>query len=42
MKAHRKQAEGTALIEVIQRAADLVGHDLPEEYKAMSSTEARA
>jgi CO/xanthine dehydrogenase Mo-binding subunit len=41
MKAHRKLAEGTALIEVIQRAADLVGHDLPEEYKAMSSTEAR-
>jgi CO/xanthine dehydrogenase Mo-binding subunit len=41
MKAHRKIAEGTALIEVIQRAADLVGHELPEEYKAMSSTEAR-
>jgi CO/xanthine dehydrogenase Mo-binding subunit len=41
MKAHRKRAEGTALIEVIQRAADLVGHDLPDEYKAMSSTEAR-
>jgi CO/xanthine dehydrogenase Mo-binding subunit len=42
MKAHRKRAEGTALIEVIQRAADLVGHDLPDEYRAMSSTEARA
>ena len=41
MKAHRKRAEGTALIEVIQRAAELVGHDLPEEYKAMSSSEAR-
>jgi CO/xanthine dehydrogenase Mo-binding subunit len=41
MKAHRKRAEGTALIEVIQRAADLVGHDLPDEYKAMSSSEAR-
>jgi len=41
MKAHQKLAEGTALIEVIQRAADLVGHDLPEEFKAMSSTEAR-
>jgi len=41
MKAHRKLAEGTALIEVIQRAADLVGHELPESYKAMSSTEAR-
>ena len=23
------------------QAADLVGHELPEEYKAMSSTEAR-
>jgi CO/xanthine dehydrogenase Mo-binding subunit len=41
MKAHRKIAEGTALIEVIQEAAELVGHDLPAEYKAMSSTEAR-
>jgi CO/xanthine dehydrogenase Mo-binding subunit len=41
MKAHRKVAEGTALIEVIQRAADLVGHELPAEYRAMSSTEAR-
>ena len=28
MKAHRKIASGTALIEVIQRAAELVGHDL--------------
>ncbi len=37
MKAHRKVASGTALIEVIQRAAALVGHDLPEEYRAMSS-----
>ena len=41
MKAHRKIAEGTALIEVIQKAAELVGHELPEEYRAMSSTEAR-
>jgi len=37
MKAHRKLAEGTALIEVIQKAADLVGHDLPDEYRSMSS-----
>ncbi|MEV4343234.1 molybdopterin cofactor-binding domain-containing protein [Actinoplanes sp. NPDC049596] len=37
MKAHRKVAEGTALIEVIQRAAALVGHELPEEYLAMTS-----
>ena len=28
MKAHRKIAEGTALIEVMQRAAGLVGHEL--------------
>jgi CO/xanthine dehydrogenase Mo-binding subunit len=41
MKAHRKRAEGTALIEVIQRAAELVGHELPGEYRAMSSAEAR-
>jgi CO/xanthine dehydrogenase Mo-binding subunit len=41
MKAHRKRAEGTALIEVIQRAAELVGHELPADYRAMSSTEAR-
>ncbi|MFB9475234.1 xanthine dehydrogenase family protein molybdopterin-binding subunit [Nonomuraea salmonea] len=39
MKAHRKIASGTALVEVIQRAADLVGHELPPEYRAMSSTE---
>ncbi len=37
MKAHRKLAEGTALIEVIQKAADLVGHELPDEYRSMSS-----
>ncbi|MEA2273154.1 MAG: hypothetical protein QOI98_1862 [Solirubrobacteraceae bacterium] len=41
MKAHRKIAEGTALIEVIQKAAEMVGHELPAEYRAMSSTEAR-
>src|SRR4030095_11124606 len=28
LKAHRKRAEGTALIEVIQKAAEMVGHDL--------------
>jgi len=37
MKAHRKVASGTALIEVIQRAAELAGHELPAEYRAMSS-----
>jgi CO/xanthine dehydrogenase Mo-binding subunit len=41
MKAHRKVAEGTALIEVIQKAAELVDHPLQEEYRAMSSQEAR-
>jgi CO/xanthine dehydrogenase Mo-binding subunit len=29
MKAHRKVAEGTALVEVIQKAAEMVGHELP-------------
>jgi CO/xanthine dehydrogenase Mo-binding subunit len=41
MKAHRKRAEGTALIEVIQRAAELVGHDLPDQYRQLSSTTPR-
>jgi len=41
LKAHRKVASGTALIEVIQRAAALVGHELPEEYRAMSSSTPR-
>ena len=41
LKAHRKVASGTALIEVIQRAAELVGHELPEEYRALSSTTPR-
>jgi CO/xanthine dehydrogenase Mo-binding subunit len=37
MTAHRKPAEGTALIEVIQKAAEMVGHDLPAEFREMSS-----
>lgn len=41
MKAHRKVAEGTALIEVMQKAASLVGHDLPAEYHSLSSVEGR-
>jgi CO/xanthine dehydrogenase Mo-binding subunit len=41
MKAHRKVASGTALIEVIQRAAELSGHELPAEFRQMSSTEGR-
>src|SRR3954452_13056723 len=41
MKAHRKVASGTALIEVIQKAADMVEHELPDEFRSLSSTEAR-
>ena len=41
MKAHHKVAEGTAIIEVIQKAAEQVGHALPDEYLAMSSKEGR-
>lgn len=41
MKAHQKVAEGTALIEVIQKAAELVGHELPGELRALSSREGR-
>jgi CO/xanthine dehydrogenase Mo-binding subunit len=37
MKAHRKVAEGTALVEVIQKAAQMVGHELPDAYRRMSS-----
>ena len=37
MKAHRKVASGTALIEVIQKAAEMVGHELPQEYRGMRS-----
>jgi CO/xanthine dehydrogenase Mo-binding subunit len=38
MKAHRKLAEGTALVEVVQKAAEMAGHELPERYRRMSST----
>jgi hypothetical protein len=37
MKAHRKIVEGASLVEVIQRAAELVGHSLPEDCQRMSS-----
>jgi CO/xanthine dehydrogenase Mo-binding subunit len=37
MKAHRKEVEGAALVEVMQEAAKLVGHALPERFKKMSS-----
>ena len=38
LKAHRKVAEGTALVEVIQKVAEMAGHELPETYRRMSST----
>jgi CO/xanthine dehydrogenase Mo-binding subunit len=37
MKPHQKVVEDATLIEVMQRAAEMVGHDLPEAYKQMSS-----
>jgi CO/xanthine dehydrogenase Mo-binding subunit len=39
MKPHQKVVEDATLIEVMQAAAELVGHELPEEYKQMSSWE---
>lgn len=38
MKAHRKKAEGTALVEVIQAAAKRTGHALAPRFMNMSST----
>ncbi len=37
MKAHRKIVEGAALIEVMQRAAELVDHELPAQSRSLSS-----
>jgi len=37
MKPHQKVVVDATLIEVMQAAAELVGNDLPEEYKQMSS-----
>ena len=37
MKAHRKIVEGAALVEVMQRAAELVDHELPQDCLKMSS-----
>ena len=37
MKPHQKVVEDATLIEVMQAAAELVGHELPEEFKKMSS-----
>jgi len=41
MKAHQKVATGTALIEVVQRAAELVGYELTPADRALSSTTPR-
>jgi CO/xanthine dehydrogenase Mo-binding subunit len=37
MKPHRKLAEDATLIETMQAAAVLVGHELPDDLKAMTS-----
>jgi CO/xanthine dehydrogenase Mo-binding subunit len=37
MKPHRKLVEDATLIETMQAAATLVGHELPDEFKAMTS-----
>jgi CO/xanthine dehydrogenase Mo-binding subunit len=37
MKPHQKIVEDATLIEVMQSAAQLVGHEIPEKYKQMSS-----
>ena len=37
MKPHRKVVEDATLIETMQAAAALVGHELPAELKAMTS-----
>jgi CO/xanthine dehydrogenase Mo-binding subunit len=39
MKPHRKVVEDATLIEVMQAAADLVGHELPDEFRAMHSND---
>ncbi|MEO8289291.1 MAG: xanthine dehydrogenase family protein molybdopterin-binding subunit [Chloroflexota bacterium] len=39
IKPHRKVVEDATLIEVMQAAANLVGHELPAELKAMKSQE---
>jgi CO/xanthine dehydrogenase Mo-binding subunit len=37
MKPHQKVVEDATLIEVMQKAAEMVGQELPEAYKKMSS-----
>ena len=42
MKAHRKEVEDAAMVETIQAAARLAGHELPAEYQAMTSWDRKA
>ncbi len=37
-KPHKKKTEDAALIEVMQAAAKMTGHELPEKFKKMSSS----
>lgn len=37
IKPHRKEVHDATLIEVMQAAAKMVGHELPEEYQQMTS-----
>jgi CO/xanthine dehydrogenase Mo-binding subunit len=39
VKPHRKVVEDATLIETMQAAAELVGHELPEKLKAMNSND---
>jgi CO/xanthine dehydrogenase Mo-binding subunit len=39
IKPHRKVVEDATLIEVMQAAAAMAGHDLPEAFKRMKSQE---
>ena len=39
IKPHRKEVEDATLIETMQAAAELTGHDLPDEFKAMHSND---
>lgn len=39
MKPHQKVVEDATLIEVMQAAAKMVGHELPAEYQRMSSSD---
>jgi CO/xanthine dehydrogenase Mo-binding subunit len=41
MRPHRKVVEDATLIEVMQAAAEMAGHTLPDEFKRMSSFEGK-